>query len=128
MAAVYFLNHENPPTWARVEPATLGADGKRQTNYATQSAVQNINNGEWLRDFISHSSHSSYLEPTEYPLFRALTDAFKRKIFDNLGNTKTVNQALFSYRNFRLLPMWDFSPTKQRKKMLAKMPMDSKCE
>ncbi|GFV96678.1 hypothetical protein TNCV_3387711 [Trichonephila clavipes] len=27
MDAVDFLHHENPPTWAGVEPATLGAEG-----------------------------------------------------------------------------------------------------
>ncbi|GFU20851.1 hypothetical protein TNCV_5059721 [Trichonephila clavipes] len=39
MAAVDFLHRENPSTWAGVEPATLGADGQRQTNYVTQSAI-----------------------------------------------------------------------------------------
>ncbi|GFX36266.1 transposon Tf2-9 polyprotein [Trichonephila clavipes] len=39
MTTVDFLHHENPPIWAGVEPATLGADGQRQTNYATQSAL-----------------------------------------------------------------------------------------
>ncbi|GFT42271.1 hypothetical protein TNCV_1786011 [Trichonephila clavipes] len=29
---------ENPPTCAGVEPATLGTEGQRQTNYATQPA------------------------------------------------------------------------------------------
>ncbi|GFX90966.1 hypothetical protein TNCV_3167971 [Trichonephila clavipes] len=38
MTAVDFLHHENPPTWAGVEPATLGADDQRQANYATLSA------------------------------------------------------------------------------------------
>ncbi|GFV85163.1 hypothetical protein TNCV_4172161 [Trichonephila clavipes] len=42
MAAVYFLHHENPPTWARVESVTLGADGRRQTNYATLSALAKL--------------------------------------------------------------------------------------
>ncbi|GFX06907.1 hypothetical protein TNCV_1202221 [Trichonephila clavipes] len=37
MAAVDFLHHKNPPTWAKVEPATLDAVGQRQTNYTTQS-------------------------------------------------------------------------------------------
>ncbi|GFW63736.1 hypothetical protein TNCV_4940281 [Trichonephila clavipes] len=36
MAAVDFLHHENPSTWAGVEPATLGTEGQRQTNHATQ--------------------------------------------------------------------------------------------
>ncbi|GFV20686.1 hypothetical protein TNCV_777311 [Trichonephila clavipes] len=36
MATVDFLHHENPPTWAGVEPATLGAEGQRQTNHTTQ--------------------------------------------------------------------------------------------
>ncbi|PRD27454.1 UNVERIFIED_CONTAM: hypothetical protein NCL1_35317 [Trichonephila clavipes] len=35
MAFVDFLHHENPPTWAGVEPVTLGAEGQRLTNYAT---------------------------------------------------------------------------------------------
>ncbi|GFW79356.1 hypothetical protein TNCV_2477631 [Trichonephila clavipes] len=38
MAAVDFLHHENPPTWAGVQPATLGGEGQRQTNHATQPA------------------------------------------------------------------------------------------
>ncbi|GFT57156.1 hypothetical protein TNCV_1691761 [Trichonephila clavipes] len=36
MAAVDFLHQENPSAW--VEPATLGIEGQRQTNYATQPA------------------------------------------------------------------------------------------
>ncbi|GFW76464.1 HTH_Tnp_Tc3_2 domain-containing protein [Trichonephila clavipes] len=43
MAAVDFLHHENPPTWAGVERATLGVEDQRQTNHATQPAGQNIN-------------------------------------------------------------------------------------
>ncbi|GFX09491.1 hypothetical protein TNCV_4698771 [Trichonephila clavipes] len=39
MTTVDFLHYENPPTLAGVEPATLGADGQRKTNYATQSAL-----------------------------------------------------------------------------------------
>ncbi|GFX35914.1 hypothetical protein TNCV_4214361 [Trichonephila clavipes] len=42
MTAVDFLHHENPQTWAGVEPATLDADGQRQTNYATQSALAEL--------------------------------------------------------------------------------------
>ncbi|GFW32347.1 hypothetical protein TNCV_675061 [Trichonephila clavipes] len=38
MAAVDFLHYENPPTWAGVEPVTLGAESQRQTNHATQQA------------------------------------------------------------------------------------------
>ncbi|GFX88418.1 hypothetical protein TNCV_2278861 [Trichonephila clavipes] len=59
MAAVDFLHHEGPPTWAGVEPATLGAEGQRQTNYATQLfaslsspkiyARKRVENG-WYRD------------------------------------------------------------------------------
>ncbi|GFW30475.1 hypothetical protein TNCV_454131 [Trichonephila clavipes] len=37
-ATVDFLHHENPPTWAGVEPAALGAEGQRQTNHALQPA------------------------------------------------------------------------------------------
>ncbi|GFW30267.1 hypothetical protein TNCV_3850381 [Trichonephila clavipes] len=37
-AAVYFLYHDNPPTWAKVEPATLGALDKQQISHANQSA------------------------------------------------------------------------------------------
>ncbi|GFT99011.1 hypothetical protein TNCV_3793911 [Trichonephila clavipes] len=40
MTAVDFLHHENPPTWARVEPANLGAEGQRQTSYVTESAIE----------------------------------------------------------------------------------------
>ncbi|GFY30640.1 hypothetical protein TNCV_3118021 [Trichonephila clavipes] len=39
MATVNFPHHENPPTWAGVEPATLGAEGQRQTNHVTQPAI-----------------------------------------------------------------------------------------
>ncbi|GFW60527.1 hypothetical protein TNCV_568751 [Trichonephila clavipes] len=42
MDAVDFLHHENPPTWAEVEPATLGAEDQHQTNPATQSAKDYI--------------------------------------------------------------------------------------
>ncbi|GFX27532.1 hypothetical protein TNCV_4995871 [Trichonephila clavipes] len=35
-----FSHHENPPTWAGVAPATLGAEGQRQTNHSTQSAIK----------------------------------------------------------------------------------------
>ncbi|GFY03427.1 hypothetical protein TNCV_1173831 [Trichonephila clavipes] len=38
MAAVDFLHHENPLTWAGVEPATLGAESQRQTIHAAQMA------------------------------------------------------------------------------------------
>ncbi|GFY06862.1 retrovirus-related Pol polyprotein from transposon 17.6 [Trichonephila clavipes] len=38
MAAIDFLHHENTPTWAGIEPATLGAEGQRQTYHATQRA------------------------------------------------------------------------------------------
>ncbi|GFV70765.1 hypothetical protein TNCV_1946751 [Trichonephila clavipes] len=31
MATVDFLHHENPPTSAGIEPATLGAEGQRHT-------------------------------------------------------------------------------------------------
>ncbi|GFW64338.1 transposase [Trichonephila clavipes] len=34
MTTFDFLHHENPPTLAGVEPATLGADVQRKTNYA----------------------------------------------------------------------------------------------
>ncbi|GFV40433.1 uncharacterized protein TNCV_4493901 [Trichonephila clavipes] len=42
MTAVDFLPHENPPTWAGVEPTTLGAESQRQTNHATQPACQRL--------------------------------------------------------------------------------------
>ncbi|GFV83338.1 hypothetical protein TNCV_1900641 [Trichonephila clavipes] len=38
METVDFLHHENLPTWAGVGPATLGTEGQRQTNHATQPA------------------------------------------------------------------------------------------
>ncbi|GFS93005.1 hypothetical protein TNCV_532151 [Trichonephila clavipes] len=39
MAVVGFLHHENPPTWAGVEPTTLGAEGQRQTHPPSRIAV-----------------------------------------------------------------------------------------
>ncbi|GFX29413.1 hypothetical protein TNCV_3997891 [Trichonephila clavipes] len=39
MAAVDFLHQENPPAWAGLEPITLGTEGQRQTNYATQPVL-----------------------------------------------------------------------------------------
>ncbi|GFY01265.1 hypothetical protein TNCV_5077321 [Trichonephila clavipes] len=36
MESVNFLHYKNPPTWPGVEPATLGAEGRRQNNYASQ--------------------------------------------------------------------------------------------
>ncbi|GFW22553.1 hypothetical protein TNCV_3364651 [Trichonephila clavipes] len=42
MAAVDFLHHDNPPTWAGVEPATLGVADQRQSNYATQSTLAEL--------------------------------------------------------------------------------------
>ncbi|GFW74626.1 hypothetical protein TNCV_962011 [Trichonephila clavipes] len=38
MAAVDFLHHENPPTWAGVESTTLDAEGQRQTDHSIQPA------------------------------------------------------------------------------------------
>ncbi|GFT56061.1 hypothetical protein TNCV_76061 [Trichonephila clavipes] len=43
--AVNFLHHANPPSWAGVEPATLGAEDQRQTNHATQTAIKYIFTG-----------------------------------------------------------------------------------
>ncbi|GFU77842.1 hypothetical protein TNCV_1138501 [Trichonephila clavipes] len=40
MYAVNFLHHENPPTWAGIDPATLGLQVQRKTNYATQPAQE----------------------------------------------------------------------------------------
>ncbi|GFU88803.1 hypothetical protein TNCV_4444801 [Trichonephila clavipes] len=39
MAGVDFLHHEDPSTWAGVEPATIGAEDQRQNTHATQPAV-----------------------------------------------------------------------------------------
>ncbi|GFU94752.1 transposable element Tcb1 transposase [Trichonephila clavipes] len=38
MNAVDILIHENPPTWAVVKPANLGAETQRQTTYTTRPA------------------------------------------------------------------------------------------
>ncbi|GFX81081.1 hypothetical protein TNCV_1910741 [Trichonephila clavipes] len=43
MAAVDFLHHENPSTWARVKAANLGLR-QRQTNYFTMPAKEKIFN------------------------------------------------------------------------------------
>ncbi|GFW77665.1 hypothetical protein TNCV_133561 [Trichonephila clavipes] len=54
-ATADFLHHENPPTWAGVEPTTLGAEGQRQTNYATQSATHFVVEGSSTRgEFTSY--------------------------------------------------------------------------
>ncbi|GFT39877.1 hypothetical protein TNCV_3286541 [Trichonephila clavipes] len=42
MDTVDFLYHENSPTWAGVEPTTIGVEGQRQTNHATQPALEAI--------------------------------------------------------------------------------------
>ncbi|GFU04657.1 hypothetical protein TNCV_4377251 [Trichonephila clavipes] len=42
MTVVDFLHYENPLTWAGIEPAALGADGQRRTNYATHSALAEL--------------------------------------------------------------------------------------
>ncbi|GFX52455.1 hypothetical protein TNCV_4324721 [Trichonephila clavipes] len=39
MAAADFLHQENPPTCAGIEPATLGAEGQRQTNHVSTHAA-----------------------------------------------------------------------------------------
>ncbi|GFU53844.1 hypothetical protein TNCV_4254531 [Trichonephila clavipes] len=39
MAAVNFLHHENPSTWAGVESTILGTEDQRQTNHATQPTL-----------------------------------------------------------------------------------------
>ncbi|GFX29620.1 adhesion G protein-coupled receptor B2 [Trichonephila clavipes] len=36
MAAVDFLHHENPPTWAGVQSAISDAEGQRRTDHANQ--------------------------------------------------------------------------------------------
>ncbi|GFW17415.1 hypothetical protein TNCV_3240451 [Trichonephila clavipes] len=55
MFAVNILHHENTSTWSGVEPATLGAEGQQQTNYATQSA---------RNDMEEHSKKQSYIKIT----------------------------------------------------------------
>ncbi|GFT33263.1 hypothetical protein TNCV_4767441 [Trichonephila clavipes] len=38
------LHHENPSTWAGVEPSTLGAGGQRQINHTTHPALFQYSN------------------------------------------------------------------------------------
>ncbi|GFS60176.1 hypothetical protein TNCV_2826871 [Trichonephila clavipes] len=38
MVAVDFIHQKNPPTWAGVEPTTLGPEDQRHSNHATQPA------------------------------------------------------------------------------------------
>ncbi|GFV34487.1 hypothetical protein TNCV_467011 [Trichonephila clavipes] len=63
MAAIDFLHHENPPTWAGVEPATLSAEGCQGLKYpkvmayyygTTVHYVINYSSLDWktLRDFL----------------------------------------------------------------------------
>ncbi|GFV81354.1 hypothetical protein TNCV_4773801 [Trichonephila clavipes] len=70
ITAVDFLHHENPPTRAGVEPATLGADGQRQTNYVTQSALGELTSAENMHlsppvQFPDDNSRSPELSPNQ---------------------------------------------------------------
>ncbi|GFW94438.1 hypothetical protein TNCV_2701591 [Trichonephila clavipes] len=78
MAAVDFLHHENPPTWSGVEPATLGADGQRQTNHATQPTgrrLSSLNNLSSLRivmrerSFKPNSFKFVGCQSSDFPIF-----------------------------------------------------------
>lgn len=44
------------------------------------------------QEFSLNPYYSSYLESTDYLLFRALSSSFSRKIFDELDHVKTVVQ------------------------------------
>ncbi|GFS78167.1 hypothetical protein TNCV_1107761 [Trichonephila clavipes] len=61
MAAVDFLHHENPPTWAEVEPATLGTERQRQTDYATQRLQSSINFW-YLRQHFLNKAHGCQIQ------------------------------------------------------------------
>ncbi|GFU43037.1 hypothetical protein TNCV_3141581 [Trichonephila clavipes] len=98
MAAVDFLNQENPPTWAGVEPATLGTEDQRQTNYATQPAFCKRN----MRHFTSTELADMYLiyglsegnaraAEKLYHEKYAQTDAPNHRMFTNLHHNLCVN-------------------------------------
>ncbi|GFW15023.1 hypothetical protein TNCV_983151 [Trichonephila clavipes] len=56
MTAVNFLNHENPPTWDGVQPASLGADDQQKPFYATQSALAELYDNNTIK-------HKTFLKP-----------------------------------------------------------------
>ncbi|GFW29757.1 uncharacterized protein TNCV_3936241 [Trichonephila clavipes] len=76
MAVVDFLHHENPPTWAGVEPATLVADGQRQINYATHLAIAEFSfanptplaHADTSRDVLTRGGTSQW-RPTRFNLY-----------------------------------------------------------
>ncbi|GFX26632.1 uncharacterized protein TNCV_4536421 [Trichonephila clavipes] len=96
MAAVNCLHHENPPTWAWVEPATLGAEGQLQTNHATQRdfPCQNCGGGDrWCRHlsslrgilpsyFVLSPVWCSRPRPTTGILLDPCRDEFRRLLSD----------------------------------------------
>ncbi|GFU14680.1 hypothetical protein TNCV_746651 [Trichonephila clavipes] len=66
MAVVDSLHHENPPTWAGVEPATLGAEGQRQTNHATQRAPSADSGLNYCGEMRGHVRHKFVRECDRY--------------------------------------------------------------
>ncbi|GFU74504.1 hypothetical protein TNCV_4145291 [Trichonephila clavipes] len=99
MTAVDCLHHENPPSWAVVEPATLGADGQIQTNYATQSALTKLENGQ---RFIFEM-----LEPVTIPYIqRYLLAVFQQD--NELLYVAHIVQEFFTH-NIELLPWPGYS-------------------
>ncbi|GFV71632.1 hypothetical protein TNCV_3534231 [Trichonephila clavipes] len=77
MADVDFLHHENPPTWAEVKPATLGAEGQRQINHLTQPAPRTVFSMDFLVKRSPHLPLSFHYEPLP-DRFLSATDPVSR--------------------------------------------------
>ncbi|GFX59936.1 metabotropic glutamate receptor 4 [Trichonephila clavipes] len=118
MAAVDFLHHGNPPTWARVEPATLCAEGVRQTNHdamkiMSQNWVANIETstkkGEkkaWSQLRLLLISLRTTLDYSFTPLRERIIPVeviSKQMSLNELQNVLQVSHISFSFSPGRLL-------------------------
>ncbi|GFV68279.1 hypothetical protein TNCV_1875611 [Trichonephila clavipes] len=99
MAAVDFLHHENPPTWSGVEPATLGAEGKRKINHATQPA------GKKRLNFNKESAYSG-----------------EGNVMDNVAPVPTSSEMRnISKRKFNSLPISNQLQKEDRDSVLCRL-------
>ncbi|GFT59085.1 hypothetical protein TNCV_186621 [Trichonephila clavipes] len=99
MVTVDFLHHENPPTWAEVEPATLGAEGQRQTTHVTQHNDNNDKRIWWQCLWNQRNGSTTYTN-----MKFGKNDSFDDEISTLCGNRLpkgegevNINVALFRY-------------------------------
>ncbi|GFY04394.1 hypothetical protein TNCV_4414821 [Trichonephila clavipes] len=64
------MQHENPPTWAGGEPATLVTEGQRQINYATQLDKDSRDASQGLRKRNYETLKDGELEAAEPRVFQ----------------------------------------------------------